>query len=167
MRFNRDLFKKGYKAGYQAAKKKLNESGEGSSSKFDQLRKLVYSVSPTNSAWTKGVAEYAEMMIDNLEDHEEYDPGFIDSINVQTPGWSKKLQKVLLDGAQDWKESSWGGAWKIYDRDIAEALCSPSELRKTDGGRKRPNAREEWLDVQARALYQAAMRVEEAFKQLG
>ena len=170
MKIDKQLFKEAFIAGYKKAKRSLNEGTEeaaNSASKFDELRRLVHSVSSTKSAWSRGVAEYAERMIDNLEEHEEWDPGFIDSINVQTPGWSKKLQKVLLDGAQDWKESSWGGSWEIYDQDIAKTLCSPWELKKTDNGRKRPNAREEWLDVQARALYQAAMRVEQAFKQLG
>lgn len=36
-----------------------------------------------------------------------------------------------------------------------EALCTPSELRLTDYGRKDPNARETWMDVQVRAHVQA------------
>lgn len=47
----------------------------------------------------------------------------------------------------------------IYDSDIAERLCNPSELKKTRNGERRPNGREEWLDTQARALFQAANRV--------
>ena len=43
----------------------------------------------------------------------------------------------------------------IYNEDIAERLCTPSELKKTRHGERRPNAREEWLDTQARALFQA------------
>ena len=167
MKFDRKLFKEGFKAGYQAAKKKLNESGEGSSSKFDQLRKLVYEVVPTKSAWEKGVAEYAEWMVENLEEAENDNPGLIDTIVPNNPGWSKKLEEVLLNGAKDWKEASWCGLFTIYDQDIAETLCSPSELRKVDGGRRRPNAREDWLDVQARALCQAFLRVKKAFEQLG
>lgn len=62
----------------------------------------------------------------------------------------------MLNGADDWEMYSWGGSALIYDSDIAARLCCPSELRRTDGGRKRPNASEEWLDTQARALAQAA-----------
>ena len=167
MKFDRKLFKEGFKAGYQAAKKKLNESGEGSSSKFDQLRKLVYEVVPTKSAWEKGVAEYAEWMVENLEEAENDNPGLIDTIDPNNPGWSKKLEEVLLNGARDWEQFSRGGNGLVYDRAIAKALCSPSELRKTNGGIRRPNAREDWLDVEARALYQAFSRVKEAFKRLG
>lgn len=44
----------------------------------------------------------------------------------------------------------------IYDGDIAERLCTPSEYKRKRGGDFQPNSRETWLDVQARALYQAA-----------
>ena len=47
----------------------------------------------------------------------------------------------------------------IYDSDIAERLCTPSELKKTRNGERKPNSREEWLDVQARALRQAFSRI--------
>ena len=43
--------------------------------------------------------------------------------------------------------------------DICKRLCSPSEQRKTKNGERKPNANEEWLDVQARALCQAARLV--------
>lgn len=48
----------------------------------------------------------------------------------------------------------------IYDREIAEALCTPSELRRTDYGRKAPNVRETWMDVQVRAHVQAWVLIE-------
>lgn len=48
----------------------------------------------------------------------------------------------------------------IYDREIAETLCTPSELRRTDYGRKDPNARETWMDVQVRAHVQAWALIE-------
>ena len=70
----------------------------------------------------------------------------------------------MLNGAQDWEQYSWGGSALIYDGDIAERLCCPSELKKTRNGERRPNSREEWLDVQARALYQASSRVVNAYR---
>ena len=66
------------------------------------------------------------------------------------------LNKELLNGAANWREYSYGGCALIYDGDIAERLCAPSEYAKTRGGERAPNARESWLDVQARALGQAA-----------
>ena len=66
------------------------------------------------------------------------------------------LRKLLLNGAQSWKEYSYGGSALVYDYDIARHYCMPCELRKTQNGNRQPNKRETWLDVQARALSQAA-----------
>lgn len=62
----------------------------------------------------------------------------------------------MLNGADSWSQYSWGGSALIYDGDIAERLCSPSEYKRSREGERRPNSQEEWLDVQARALFQAA-----------
>ena len=43
----------------------------------------------------------------------------------------------------------------ICDREIAKTLCTPSELRRTEFGRKAPNSSETWMDVQVRAHVQA------------
>lgn len=82
------------------------------------------------------------------------------------PADPAELEKMLLNGATDWNHFSWGGCWHCYDSDIAAAFCSPSELKKTDNGNRRPNAREEWLDVQARALRQAAILVKDAARDI-
>ncbi len=62
----------------------------------------------------------------------------------------------LLNGADNWQHWAEGGCGLAYDADIAERLCTPSELRRTDGGRLPPNRRETWLNVEARAASQAA-----------
>ena len=69
-----------------------------------------------------------------------------------------------MNGTSSWNEYSWGGCSMIYDRDIADRLCTVTELKRTEGGRREPNKRERWLDVQARALYQAEMMVLEAYR---
>ena len=97
------------------------------------------------SAWDKGVTGYALELLDNLE-RETYDN-------------KEELKKALLNGAKDWREYSWGGCAEIYNCDIAARLCTPSEIKKTKNGERRPNSREEWLDVQARALFQASNRI--------
>lgn len=94
------------------------------------------------SAWDKGVTLYALELLDNIRDLPAADN-------------RKEIQNALLNGARDWDEYSWGGCSLIYNSDIAERLCSPSELKRTRDGEWRPNRREEWLDVQARALFQA------------
>lgn len=93
------------------------------------------------SAWRRGVYTYAFELIDNLEEED-------------VPQ-SNDLKVKLLNGASCWYDYSWGGCSLIYDEDIAKRLCTPSELKKRDNGRLRPNRREDWLDVQARALLHA------------
>ena len=106
------------------------------------------------SAWDKGVTEYALELVDQLA--EQIRDGYFDELDLSDP---KKVQATLLNGAADWSQYSWGGSALIYDGDIAGRLCTPSELKKTRHGERMPNSREEWLDVQARALYQAANRI--------
>ena len=110
----------------------------------------------TRSAWDRGVKDYAIDLLGDLEYNTE--DGEIDT---------DELQEAMLNGAKDWKAYSWGGCSLIYDCDIAKSLCTPSELKKTRGGERRPNSREEWLDVQARALYQAAWLIMRTAKAIG
>ena len=108
------------------------------------------------SAWGRGVKAYALELVEELRElatHEGRNP---------KPG--RECREWMLNGAQDWKQYSWGGASLIYDADIAQRLCTPSELKKTRHGKRRPNSQEEWLDVQARALTQACDRVARAYR---
>ena len=98
------------------------------------------------SAWDKSKKVYALELLESLPQNVDY--GSVDS-----------LKGDLLNGADSWNAYSWGGCSLIYDADIAERTCSPSELKKVNGGDRRPNANEEWLDVQARALTQAARMI--------
>jgi hypothetical protein len=68
-----------------------------------------------------------------------------------------------LNGAKDWSQYSWGGCSLIYDAAIARRLCTPSELKKTRNGERRPNSNEEWLDTQARALNQAFRNIRQVY----
>lgn len=103
------------------------------------------------SAWEKGVTTYAFDLVEELKERAEYEG--------RNPEPGKECREWMLNGAQDWSQYSWGGSSLIYNADIAERLCCPSELKKTRGGERRPNSREEWLDTQARALNQAARLV--------
>lgn len=105
---------------------------------------------PARSAWSRGVKMYAADLLEDLET--AVSGGYFDMANLLTP---RMLRAALLNGAADWNQFSWGGCSLIYNEDIAERLCTPSELKKTRHGERRPNAREEWLDTQARALFQA------------
>ena len=95
----------------------------------------------TRSKWERGVIEYALELLENIGENEEI------------------TENRLLNGAENWSEFSWGGCSLIYNGDICERLATPSEQKKTRMGELRPNAREEWLDTQARALFQASNKI--------
>lgn len=106
------------------------------------------------SAWDKGVTVYALELLDGLKEAAE--GGYITADNLADRTAAKT---AMLNGASSWMQYSWGGCSLIYNADIAERLCCPSVLKKSRGGERRPNSQEEWLDVQARALSQAACRL--------
>lgn len=106
------------------------------------------------SAWNKGVTIYAVSLLDNYQERAEFEG--------REAASRAELEEWLLNGASTWGEYSWGGSALIYNSDIAKRLCSPSELKRTRNGERRPNNREERLDTQARALAQAAKRLIDA-----
>ena len=108
--------------------------------KSELLTKLA-SLNP-RSAWNRGVRQYAVDMVEAM-DGEEF-----------------QLEE-LLNGAKDWKEYSEGGCALIWDEEIAERLCTPSELRRTKYWCRNPNKNETWIDVQTRALRQAYILITE------
>ena len=99
------------------------------------------------SAWDKGVKLYAQELLADVKENRKL-------------GENDELKNVtkdeLLNGADDWQEYSEGGCSLIYDGDICERLCPPSVQRKKKDGELPPNSRENWIDVQARALRQAS-----------
>jgi hypothetical protein len=90
----------------------------------------------TRGAWATARKTYALELLESLDG--EYTP------------------ENLLNGARTWSEYSYGGNSLIYDADVAERVCSPSELKRTRGGERPPSKDENWLDCQARCLSQAA-----------
>lgn len=110
--------------------------------KVIDIRKAIESLPAERSAWRRGVRQYAMDLIENLPDFQDLTP--------------ENCRGILLNGAVSWKEWAYGGCGLVYDTDIAERLCTPSELRKKRGGELPPNAKETWLDVEARAVGQAA-----------
>lgn len=103
------------------------------------------------SAWDKAVTLYA---LDLLEDVQE------GADNMERlPLDDAELERWALNGASCWEQYSNGGCSLCYNADIAARVCTTSELKRTDGGMNNPNSLETWLDVQARALYQACNRI--------
>lgn len=124
---------------------------------IQQIREALES-RKTRSAWDSAVTQYATEIIDDLciDDNTEFYGSPADC-------------KMLLNGASDWWQYSWGGCSLIYNHDIAERVCCPSEYRRcirADGSLKEsPNGSEHWLDVQGRALFQAANLINQIAKE--
>lgn len=110
---------------------------------------------PARSAWARGVKAYALELLENLAE--------LTADKLADP---PAVRAALLNGAEDWKQYSYGGCSLIYDPDIAARVCTPSELKRTHNGERYPNSCEIWLDVQACALSQAARLVCEAVKEV-
>lgn len=106
--------------------------------------------SKTRSAWSAGVKLYALELLEDLK--EGIEGGYYCDDDILAPNI---LDKMLLNGARCWIEYSWGGSSLAYDRQIAQRLCTATELKRTKNGELEPNKNEHWLDVQARALFQA------------
>ena len=115
------------------------------------LASALATIPAGRSAWSRAVHAYAIELVESLD-------ASADLSN------ERLLHKALLNGASDWQQYSEGGCALVYDADIAERLCSPSELKRTRNGERQPNARENWLECQARALAQAASLVRRAWR---
>jgi hypothetical protein len=103
------------------------------------------------SAWDKAVTLYALDLLDDVQEGAD---------NMERlPLDGAELERWALNGASCWEQYSNGGCSLCYDADIAARVCTPSELKRKHGGTYEPNSRETWLDVQARALYQACNRI--------
>ena len=124
--------------------------------KIDLLKKL--NTVKTRSAWDRGVLGYALEIVDT------YGDGDIQSVD-DVLNYRRDKHESLYSVAK-WQSD--GGCFEIYDEDIAQRLCTPSELKRCthkDGRlRDMANARESWLDVQARAVFQAYNRIQEALR---
>lgn len=112
------------------------------------------------SQWSLGVTKYALELSKELE--ENILSGYFKTKNLNS---NKQTEKQLLNGANNWKQYSKDGNSLIYNQDIARRLCNDTELKKTQNGKRRPNKQENWLDCQARALHEAANRVQESIKE--
>jgi len=118
------------------------------------LSSALATIPAGRSAWSRGVHLYATELVESLDSDADLSS-------------EPMLRKALLNGADNWKQYSEGGCALIYDADIAERLCSPSELKRTRNGWRNPNARESWIDCQARALRQAEALVRKAWRMAG
>ena len=100
--------------------------------------------------WDRGVRDFAVDMFNEYLERKSlglWDP----RIRI-----GKITEEDLLNGEKNWSQYSRDGNYLIYDSDICKALCGPREQKRTKTGTLPPNDREDWMDMQARALQQAA-----------
>lgn len=122
-----------------------------------QLLQAIRNYKNGRSVWAKAVKEDAICLIsENISKHNKH----LALSNTTL------LEKALLNGAENWGQYSWGGCGLVYDCDIARHYSNNTELKITKNGNRRPNKQEEWLDVQARALYQACELIKQVFWQI-
>lgn len=120
--------------------------------KYDKTRTLQsISARKSRSAWGRGVNNYAYELAESIEDGEEFKD--INSFAI-----------ALLNGARDWCEYSEGSCPLVRDYEIAERLCTPSELKKKKYGELPPHRGMSWIDLQARALCAASYVVKSHLK---
>lgn len=108
------------------------------------------------SAWNNGVKTYAIELLDDAASNRECE----EFASLQ------ELKDAILNGANDWMQYSEGGCSLIYNADIAERLCSPSELKRNKNGMNNPNSRENWAQCQARALFQAWEMIKRVYNEM-
>jgi hypothetical protein len=120
----------------------------GANAKHKRGNKMKHKIIKTleanraNSAWSRGVKSFAIDLVNDCE--------------------GELTEENMLNGAENWNQYSTGGCALVYDCDIANALCTPSELKRKDHGRLPPNSYETWIDVQTRALYQSCILIKRA-----
>ena len=107
-------------------------------------------------AWNNGVKTYAVELLDDAASNRECE----EFASLQ------ELKEAILNGASDWMQYSEGGCALVYNQDIAERLCNPTELKRTKNGMNNPNSRENWQQYQARALFQAWELIKRTYNEM-
>ena len=109
-------------------------------------------MSSGKSAWEKGVTAYAVELLNTIEDND---------MPMKVPEMFRDFQEILLDGSEDWYHYSHEKRSIVSNEEIATRLTPPSKLKRGNYTNP-PNSWESWLDVQARALGQACVKLYEA-----
>ena len=137
----------------------------------NEIRKSICNkaMNGRQSAWSKGVTLYAlDILAAIEEENDRYyliltDDNKIDNVRN---GITVHMNICSRFPFEDWKAYSRTGCSLIYDQEIAERLCTPSEYKRAEkNGFYRANSREDWLDCQGRALFQAGEMIKAAIRE--
>lgn len=84
--------------------------------------------------YKRAILDYCYLLLSDFEDEEEFDKDY--------------LEKKLLMGAENWHKYSYAGFAYSYNSQIAETICTPSELKRYDYGKKCPKKFSDWCAAQ-------------------
>ena len=116
---------------------------------YSEIHTILIQEKP-RSAWTRGVNNIAmDIVSEILENADGNDAPHFNRVE----DFARHFYNVSLREAVD------GGCFLVYDYDIAENFCTPSELKRVKNGERNPNSRETWLDVMYRGAYQAIRHI--------
>lgn len=121
--------------------------------KIEQLRNKLENTT-YRSAWDNGVKQYMFMLLDRFKEYYNYD---------NNTEWN---EQTFLNGADNWKQYAEGGGGLCYNYNICVTLCTKSEQKRLQYGAKQPNKNESWIDVEARAFYQAWIKLNQMLKEI-
>ena len=106
------------------------------------------------SKWRRAIKEDALDIVDSIQEALSFS-------NTDTlPGSVQELKEIALNGAEDWKQYSWGGMAICYNDAIKAHYLTDSEIKRHPGDIVDGM---HLLDLQAWALKQAWQMVLEAF----
>lgn len=123
-----------------------------------EIKKKIENLKPARSKWERAVQSDAVELLENVI-NDDYKPKEVTSF--------AELKKLMLRGAENWNRYCTGGFGLISNEEIAEHYATKSEVRRDKCGElKNPNSREDWMKLQARALFQAEHLIECAYMEL-
>lgn len=116
---------------------------------YSEIHTILIQEKP-RSAWARGVNNIAmNIVAEILENADGNDAPHFYSV----PDFVRHFYGASLREAVD------GGCFLVYDYDIAENFCTPSELKRTKNAESNLNNAETWLDVMYRGAYQAIRHI--------
>lgn len=77
---------------------------------------------------------------------------------------ARDFYKLWNCGAETLRDAVYDGSFDIWKYDIAKRLCTPSKFKKSNEGMRRPNKRQDWIDVELIAVQQAMYKSLEIMK---
>lgn len=112
--------------------------------KYNELLEKIEQ-SPARGAWARGVRDYAYMVVES----------FMEGHGISMGAEVAITERGALRGAKNWEAYSRGGFGLTYNHAICRALCPPYLQKRFEDGQRDPSDKEDWCDVEARALHQA------------